>query len=166
MNIRMLSIIPLLSLVSCASNDRAYTGYQNADRSVVLGDLYSPSKVHVFINEVPVSLERIDGMGIAPGADNSQMPLAEIEVSPGHHRLSIGLEFPPQHYQTKFDLNCAANHVVRLTGKESPYGIWVQVWDETDGFGKRKLLREVEIASVTPDRPGVLQLNPQEHTMH
>ncbi len=166
MNIRMLSIIPLLSLVSCASTDRAYIGYENADRSVVLGDLYSPSKVHVFRDEVPVSLERIDGMAIAPGADSSPTPSEKIEVSPGPHRLSIGLEFPPQHYRTRLDLNCAANHVVRLTGKESPYGVWVQVWDETDGFGKRKLLREIEIASVTPDLPGVLQLNPQEHTMH
>jgi hypothetical protein len=117
--------------------------------------------IRTYVNQVPVDLEKIDDMEIAPNPDPSGEPARKIEISPGHHRLAVEVSFPPQKFHTLVDLETAGNQVFRLSGLVKPYGYWVQLWDETGGAGKRKLLGEIEVSSVAPDLPGVLQMNLQ-----
>ena len=156
-----LLVVLSLSLAACATNPRTYTDYARPDSSVVYGGLPSSPGIKTYINRVPVNLAKIDGMDIASTLDPAGDPARKIEISPGHHRLVVDVSFPPEKFRTLVDLETAGNQVFRLSGVVKPYGYWVQLWEETAGADKRRLLGEIEVSSVAPDLPGVLQMNLQ-----
>lgn len=153
-------LVPVLFLAACASSKVAFTGYDKPDSSLVLGDLPSLG-LQTLGSEVPVNLERIDGLPVNPGTAASAAATRTLKVPPGSHRVGVLVDFPENRLAASADIRIAAGHVIRLTGSQEDYGYWIQVWDETDGTAKRRLLNEFEIAGITANSKPILQLNPQ-----
>jgi hypothetical protein len=159
MNTRLLSIVLLFVSAGCASYDGGFSDYGKSDFAVITGELPTSPKFQIVTTEVPVGVVEIDARKVTP-------PLAlrgRYKVSPGPHRLSVKVVYPPEQYPVTFDLDTPPHRLLRLIGTEDPHGIWVQVWDETDGYESRRLVKEVEVAAITP-YSGNFQINPSRRT--
>jgi hypothetical protein len=146
MKTRILVVVLLLSLAGCASiNDRVYADYERPDAALVLGKLPSLPKTPAVGDEAAVRFVIIDGMVLTAPFNPLAGPRFDINVSPGLHRLWIQANFPMKPCVGQIDLKAAANHTYRLTAKKKDDAFSLQVWDETAGFEKRTVLKEIEM---------------------
>jgi hypothetical protein len=152
MKTRILFVVLLLSLVGCASiNDRVYSDYERPDAALVLGRLPSLPKMPAGGDEAAVRFVIIDGMLPTAPFNLFASPKQEINVSPGPHYLTIQATYPLEPRYGGVDLVFGANRTYRLTVKKKGDEFWLQVWDETAGFEKRTLLKEIKMEPVEND---------------
>ena len=116
--------------------------------AVVIGD--EPNRFNQ-LGEKSVYLKTLDG-GDPNTAHLPSAPINRWYVAAGPHQLVVDAQGPywwlESYRSPPVDIEVAAQHVYRVTVKETNHLVLLQFWDETAGMDGRKLLQEIPLGDV------------------